>query len=228
MRATTLPSRPPVAAAGKLPTLSTPGPPTAYFRAPAHGQRPQDRGHYFERRDAGYDPYRRASRSRLVDMFAKKIEEVVDHSHAKVRADVLYDRLVAMAFAGDGPCAALWLRPRPHTGAHTGGRTGPGYPSPGSGCSTTGATVIELRQTYLFCAWLAWCRYRVIVPTWDRTLGTVPGCLDNTLRRLSGAPTYLLTDNERTLTSDRVAGVPVRGKMFLGGGSRRRLPNACS
>ncbi len=35
-------------------------------------------------------------------------------------------------------------------------------------------------------------------------------CIDNTLRRLGGAPTYLLTDNERTLTSDRVAGVPVR------------------
>src|SRR5205807_1145059 len=70
--------------------------------------------------------------------------------------------------------------------------------------------VIELRQTYLFCAWLAWCRYRVIIPSWDRTLGTVLACIDNTLRRLGGAPTYLLTDNERTLTSDRVAGVPVR------------------
>jgi len=38
----------------------------------------------------------------------------------------------------------------------------------------------------------------------------VLACLDNTLRRLGGAPTYLLTDNERTLTSDRVAGLPVR------------------
>jgi hypothetical protein len=33
--------------------------------------------HYVERRDAGYDPYRHARRSRLVDMFAEKIEEVV-------------------------------------------------------------------------------------------------------------------------------------------------------
>ena len=70
--------------------------------------------------------------------------------------------------------------------------------------------VINLRPTNLFCAWLAWSRYRVLLPTWDRTLGTVLACVDNTLRRLGGAPTYLLTDNERTLTTDRIAGVPVR------------------
>ena len=48
------------------------------------------------------------------------------------------------------------------------------------------------------------------LPTWDKSLGTVLACVDNTLRRVGGAPTYLLTDNERTLTSDRIAGVPVR------------------
>ena len=34
--------------------------------------------HYVERRDAGYDPCRRARRSRLVDTYAEKIEELVD------------------------------------------------------------------------------------------------------------------------------------------------------
>jgi hypothetical protein len=28
------------------------------------------------------------------------------------------------------------------------------------------------RVTNLFCAWLAWCRFRVVITTWDRTLPT--------------------------------------------------------
>ena len=36
--------------------------------------------------------------------------------------------------------------------------------------------------TNLFCAWLAWCRLRVVIPTWDRTLPTVIGCLDRAMR----------------------------------------------
>jgi transposase len=140
-----------------------------------------------------------------------------DHSHAKVRADVVYDRLVAMGFAGDERTVR-----RAVAEAKTAYRRGhrrtyrPWIPEPGKWLQYDWGygPVIELRQTYLCCAWLAWCRYRVIVPTWDRTLGTVPGCLDNTLRRLSGAPTYLLTDNERTLTSDRVAGGRCEGRCF--------------
>jgi hypothetical protein len=36
------------------------------------------------------------------------------------------------------------------------------------------------RPTSLFCAWLAWSRYRVVLPTWDQTLGTLVACLDQT------------------------------------------------
>lgn len=36
-----------------------------------------------------------------MDSYAEKMEELVDHSHVKVRADVVYDRLVAMGFGGD-------------------------------------------------------------------------------------------------------------------------------
>ena len=66
------------------------------------------------------------------------------------------------------------------------------------------------RPTSLFCAWLAWSRFRVVIPTWDRTLGTTLGLHRRHLRRLGAAPTYLLTDNERTVTIDRVAGLAVR------------------
>jgi transposase len=66
------------------------------------------------------------------------------------------------------------------------------------------------RDTLLFCAWLAWSRFRVVLPAWDRTLPTLIACLDATLRRIGGVPVYALTDNEKTVTVEHVAGVPVR------------------
>ena len=94
----------------------------------------------------------------------------------------------------------------------TGASTGRGSRNPGCGCSSTGARALGLgfAGTNLFCAWLAWSRFRVILATWDRTMGTLVSCLDTTLRAVGGAPTYLLTDNEKTVTLERVAGVPVR------------------
>ena len=35
------------------------------------------------------------------------------------------------------------------------------------------------------------------------------------LRRFGAAPTYLLTDNERTVTADRVAGLAVRHPLIV-------------
>jgi transposase len=35
-------------------------------------------------------------------------------------------------------------------------------------------------------------------------------CIDQALRAVGGAPTYLLTDNARTVPVDHVAGIPVR------------------
>jgi hypothetical protein len=74
------------------------------------------------------------------------------------------------------------------------------------------------RETLLWCAWLSWSRFRVVIPTWDRTLPTVVACLDETLRRFGGAPTYALTDNERTVTIDRVAGIGVRHPELVAAG----------
>jgi hypothetical protein len=66
------------------------------------------------------------------------------------------------------------------------------------------------RRSLLFCAWLAWSRFRVIIPMWDRTLPSLLACLDATLRSIGGAPTYALTDNEKTVTIDHVARIAVR------------------
>ena len=74
------------------------------------------------------------------------------------------------------------------------------------------------RATNLWCAWLAWCRHRVVIPTWDRTLPTVIACLDSSMRAWGGAPTYWLTDNERTVTIDHVAGIAVRHPQVVAAG----------
>jgi len=58
----------------------------------------------------------------------------------------------------------------------------------------------------------------VVIPTWDRTLGTLVACLDATLRRVGGAPTYLLTDNEKTVTIEHVAGVAIRHPEMVAAG----------
>ena len=49
-----------------------------------------------------------------------------------------------------------------------------------------------------------------MIPVWDQSQPTLIACLDATLRQLGGVPSYLLTDNAKTVTIDHVAGVAVR------------------
>jgi len=64
--------------------------------------------------------------------------------------------------------------------------------------------------TILFCLWLAWSRFRVVLPLLDKSGPSVWAAADVALRRLGGVPAYLLTDNEKTVTVEHVAGIPVR------------------
>ena len=66
------------------------------------------------------------------------------------------------------------------------------------------------RPTLLFCAWLSWSRFRVVIPILDKSLPSVIACIDTTLRRFGGCPTYALTDNEKTVTTTHVARIAFR------------------
>ncbi|MEV7715837.1 hypothetical protein [Streptomyces sp. NPDC088184] len=57
-----------------------------------------------------------------------------------------------------------------------------------------------------------------MIPVWDCTLGTLVACLDTTLRRIGGAPTYVLTDNAKTVTVEHIAGIPVRHPQMVAAG----------
>ena len=75
--------------------------------------------------------------------------------------------------------------------------------------------VIDGAKTVLFVAWLAWSRFRVVIPLRDKTMPSVFAALDQTFRRLGGVPTYVLTDNEKTVTTEHIAGIAVRNPQLV-------------
>ncbi len=170
---------------------------------------------YVELRDAGRLPVRGEpqQRDRLIDPFLDKVEEWVERSDGKLRVDVAFDKLVALGFTGSDRTVRRAVAQAKRT-FRSGRRRvyRPWVPEPGMWAQWDwgeGPRVAG-RRTQLFCAWLAWCRMRVVFPTWDKTQPTLIGCLDRAMRRFGGAPTYWLTDNEKTVTVEHVAGIALR------------------
>ena len=177
---------------------------------------------YVAKRDAGelagVGPQRR---ERIIDAWMPKIEEWVERSHAKVRADRAFDKLCALGFDGSERTvrrAVAEVRANHRRGRRRVYR--PWIPEPGMWAQWDwgAGPVIAGRRTSLFCAWPAWSRFRVVVPCWDRTLATVISCVDRAMRSFGGARTYWLTDNERTVTIDHVAGIAVRHPEIVAAG----------
>lgn len=176
---------------------------------------------YVAIRDAGRNPFAPTRRPRAIDPFLGKIEELVENSKARVRADVVHRRLVAMGFTGtDRSTRRAVAEVKADWKAGHRRRYRPWVPEPGMWLQFDWGEGPRVggRRTQLFCAWLSWSRFRVVVPAWDQTLGTLVACVDTTLRRIGGAPTYLLTDNPRTVTIERVAGIPVRHPEIVAAG----------
>jgi transposase len=153
-----------------------------------------------------------------VDAFAEKVEEWVDRSRGKVRADVCHQRLVAMGYVGSErttrrAVAAAKRRWR----AEHGRRTRPWVVEPGLWMQWDygDGPMIGGRRSVLFCAWLAWSRFRVVIALWDKTTPSVVMALHRALRAFGGAPTYALTDNERTVSVDHVCGIAVRNSQIV-------------
>ncbi len=182
---------------------------------------PKTVARYVVRRDAGCDPHAWARRPMLIDPHRAKIEELVERSGGRIRADVVHERLAALGFEGHERTTRRAVREA--KAAYRAGRRRtyrPWITEPGMWLQFDWGKGPEVdgRPTLLFCAWLAWSRFRVVIPTWDRTLPSLLSCLDATLRAIGGAPTYLLTDNERTISIDRIAGVAVRHPEIVAAG----------
>ncbi|WP_426004493.1 IS21 family transposase [Paenarthrobacter sp. NyZ202] len=169
-------------------------------------------------RDAGRPIGEPAARDRVTDPFLPKIEEWVEASKGRIRADKAHEKLLALGYAGSerstrravAQVKAAWRLG--HVRVHRPWIAEPGmwlqYDF-GDGPRIGGV------KTVLFVAWLAFSRFRIVIPLRDRTAPSVFAALDRCFRILGGAPTYVLTDNEKTVTTAHVAGVPVRNQQTL-------------
>jgi transposase len=178
---------------------------------------------YVALRDAGQLPVglEPVERAKLIDPFLDKIEEWVERSKGRIRGDVVFDRLALLGFEGSERTVRRGLaavKANYQVGKRRVYR--PWITEPGMWAQWDWGHGPQVggRQTYLWCAWLAWCRFRVVIPTWDKTLPTVIGCLDRAMRAFGGCPTYWLTDNEKTVTVDHVAGIAVRHPLIVTAG----------
>jgi hypothetical protein len=174
--------------------------------------------HYVERRAAGGELDLVAQRPMLIDEYLSKVEEWVERSQGKVRADVAHDKLVALGYGGserNTRRAVARVKASYRAGQVRVHR--PWVVEPGMWLQYDygDGPVIDGVRTVLFVAWLAWSRFRVVLPLRDKTMPSVFAALDTTFRRLGGVPTYVLTDNEKTVTTEHIAGVPVRNPQLV-------------
>ena len=174
--------------------------------------------HYVDRRAAGGELVKAAARLRLIDEFLPKVEEWVERSRGKVRADKAHEKLVAMGYTGSERTTR-----RAVAGVKASYRAGhvrvhrPWVTEPGMWLQYDygDGPVIDGARTVLFVAWLAWSRFRVVLPLRDKTMPSVFAALDVAFRRLGGVPTYVLTDNEKTVTVEHIAGIAVRNRQLV-------------
>lgn len=168
---------------------------------------------YVRARDAGCLTATALPRPQLIDDFLPKVEEWMQATEGKIRADVAHGKLVAMGFTGSSRTtrrAVARVRRNWKAGRQRVFR--PWVTEPGMWLQYDfgdGPTV-EGAPTVLFCAWLAWSRFRVVIALRDKTAASVFAALDTCFRLLGGVPTYVLTDNEKTVTVEHVAGIAVR------------------
>lgn len=185
------------------------------------GCHPRTVKRYVRLRDGGQSLVGRQRPGRLIDPFLEKIEEKVEASRGKIRADIVHSTLEAMGFTGTERTTRRAVAEAKK--AYKAGRKRiyrPWIAEPGLWLQFDWGQGPQIggRSTKLFCVWLAWSRFRVVVPAWDESTGSLITCLDMVLRRIGAAPAYLLTDNAKTVTVRHIAGVAVRHPVMVEAG----------
>jgi hypothetical protein len=166
-----------------------------------------------EDRGAGLPPGTR--RARMIDDWRDLLEGWVSDSKGKIRGDKAHDKLMALGYTGTDRTTRRALAEIKsqwrlgNTRVHRPWITEPGL---WLQYDFADGPLVAGRRVVLLVAWLAWSRYRVVIALRDRTAPSVFAGLDRIFRILGGAATYLLTDNEKTVTTGHIAGVPVRNR----------------
>jgi transposase len=153
--------------------------------------------------------------SKLASAFIDKVDEWVTRSDGRIRADVVHEKLAAMGYVGSERTTRRVVAALKKSFRHSHHRVyKPWLTEPGGWLQYDfgAGPVVEGIAVVLFCAWLAWSRFRIVVPLADKSLPSVIAALDQSFRAIGGAPTYVLTDNEKTVTDRHIAGIAVRNR----------------
>src|SRR2546427_3636031 len=144
---------------------------------------------YVLARDAGGLKTTPAQRNLVIDPFREKVEEWVDASHGRVRADVAQRKLEAMGYEGSERTTrrAVAEAKAVYRAGHR-RRFRPWLPEPGLWFQWDygDGPLVEERRSWWWCAWLAWSKHRVVLPIRDKPLPTVIACIDVTLAPVWG------------------------------------------
>jgi len=173
---------------------------------------------YVAARAAGLDLSEGGERPAVTEPFVDKIHEWVDRSDGRIRADVVHEKLVAMGYPGSERTTRRVVAVVKEQWRRTSHRVYmPWITEPGLWLQWDYAAgpMLAGQRIVLFVAWLAWSRIRVVLPLRDRTMPSVIAALDATFRRIGGAPTLALTDNEKTVTDRHIAGIAVRNPQIV-------------
>ena len=173
---------------------------------------------YVQARQEGAQAPVARQRGRMTDPFLPQMISWVEQSRGKIRGDVVHEKLVALGFTG---CERTTRTTLAELKAKYRARNvrvhRPWTPEPGLWLQYDygDGPIVDGVKTVLFVAWLAFSRFRIVIALRDKTMPSVFAALDRCFRILGGAPTYVLTDNEKTVTTGHVAGVPVRNQQTL-------------
>jgi hypothetical protein len=150
--------------------------------------------------------------------FVDKVTEWVDRSGGRVRADVVHEKLVSIGYTGPEETTRRMVsavkagyrrdRHRVHKPWVTEPNAWLQYDfGPGP--------VVDHSSATLFRSWLACIRFRVNIPLPDKSQPLVIAALDRTFHLIGGVPTYVLTNNDRTVADRHIAGIAVRNRAVV-------------
>lgn len=164
-------------------------------------------------RDEGRINEATARKNTKAEPFMEYLEAWVKASNGKIRGDIVHQRIVALGYTGSVRTTRYALaKVKKHYRAEAARPHKPWVPEPGLWIQYDfgDGPIVDGVKTVLFCAWLAYSRFRVVIVMRDRTGPNVFSALDRTFRIIGGVPTYILTDNEKLVTIEHIAGMPVR------------------
>ena len=151
-------------------------------------------------------------RPKSIDKFFFLIEEAVDKSKGKIRADRIHVRLKLLGYPGSMRTTRRAVAKAKRAFKKANQRIyWPWIPEMGKWAQYdfSDGPVIEGKKSTLFHFYLPFSKVRIVRWIPDQSLPNVFMALDYCFRHIGGIPAYLLTDNAKTAAVNHIAGVAV-------------------